>query len=221
MAISGKIIRSVVSNAANRYHTSGLSLPGSKTKTVPVTKDADIAADLEESNDAGLAVSHNQLEDRESPTMPPLENNPVGRSGDENTHEPSESPTPLLSELPNESKEGSNEKSTTEPELPPEENAASSLADILSNPPPPPLNVDNMISDSLGNIFQKTAVKDPILKAMLDQLAHVDMRDLADKLKEFADEMARRKQEIEKTMNQVKEEAEKEKQEMQEIRSLH
>ena len=35
-------------------------------------------------------------------------------------------------------------------------------------------------------------------------------------MKEFADEMARRKQEIEKTMNQVKEEAEKEKQEMQE-----
>ena len=44
-----------------------------------------------------------------------------------------------------------------------------------------------MIAHSLGNIFQKKVVKDPIYQALLDRHPDMDMQALADDLREFAE----------------------------------
>ncbi|MBC8281828.1 MAG: hypothetical protein H8E48_13670 [Chloroflexi bacterium] len=56
-------------------------------------------------------------------------------------------------------------------------------------PEPPPISVDSLISNSMGNIFQKKATKDPILKALLDRHSDEDMQELADDLREFAEDI--------------------------------
>ena len=72
----------------------------------------------------------------------------------------------------------------------PDEGPGSSLAGILRNAPPPPaVSVDNLISDSLGSIFQKRVSKDPTFRALLDGQEEIDMRALASELKQFAIEI--------------------------------
>ncbi|MBT98532.1 MAG: hypothetical protein CL902_07885 [Dehalococcoidia bacterium] len=53
----------------------------------------------------------------------------------------------------------------------------------------PPISVDSMISNSMGNIFQKKVTKDPILKSLLDRHPDEDMQEQANDLREFAEDI--------------------------------
>jgi hypothetical protein len=77
-------------------------------------------------------------------------------------------------------------------ELPTEELVAVPVEIPVETPPPPSIaaptiSVDSMIAYSLGNIFQKKVVKDPIYRALLDRHSNMDMQTLADDLREFSE----------------------------------
>ena len=78
---------------------------------------------------------------------------------------------------------------SAESQGPTEAQAPPTLAEILQTPLPPPVSVDNMIAESLGNVFQKKVVKDPALRALIDGQEDLDMRELAAELKRFAIEI--------------------------------
>tara|TARA_B110000196_G_scaffold268175_1_gene242175 strand:- start:73 stop:639 length:567 start_codon:yes stop_codon:yes gene_type:complete len=77
-------------------------------------------------------------------------------------------------------------------ELPTEELVAAPVEIPVEAPPPPSIaaptiSVDSMVANSLGNIFQKKVVKDPIYQALLDRHPNMDMQTLADDLREFSE----------------------------------
>ena len=173
MAIPGLPFRTLMTRAARRYHNSSLWLPGTKGRL-------EVAA-AEDSTNVGPS-GHDDV----------VEAAPVEISGNLNAAtetpfddagivEPLDSPSLSSVELPGES-----EESTEDSQKSVEEKPAPSLADILVNPA---LTVDNLISKSLGNIFQKKATRDPVMRSLLDLHDEVDMRELAVELSDFAIEI--------------------------------
>ena len=136
------------------------------------TKD-DIKAKIEELRSAIQAQTVTTQVDVNAATETPFD--------DAGIVEPLDSPSLSSVELPGES-----EESTEDGQKSVEEKPAPSLADILVNPA---LSVDNLISKSLGNIFQKKVTKDPVMRSLLDLHGKVDMRELAVELSDFAIEI--------------------------------
>lgn len=60
---------------------------------------------------------------------------------------------------------------------------------VEPEPAEPPVTVDSLISNSMGNIFQKKVTKDPLLQALLDRHPDEDMRSLAEDLRAFSEDI--------------------------------
>lgn len=170
MAIPVPSLRTFMSRTAHRYLNSALRLPGVRSKN---KFDAQPAEPIEGEtlgpvNDAPQVASNDSPEVLEPSTQSPVQDDTIDST---------------------EGDGDSDEKPTPEDQGSTEDNSPTSLADILANPLPPELSVDNMLSQTLGNIFQKKVTKDSNLQALLDGRDDVDMRDLATELKEFADEI--------------------------------
>ncbi len=185
MVFSRHSIGSFMSRTIKRYHNSGIWLPGTRLKRGVETAEASLTEDLDIDNNVEQGTLPVSAVDVESGTPSPFESAPVDQAEIEAGQEPVESLATSLGEPGN----GSEEESSEEITAAPDDNPPPSLADILANPLPPELSVDNLISESLGNIFQKQVTKDPAMRALLDRLGEVDMRDLAAELKEFAVEI--------------------------------
>jgi len=183
MTIPGRSLKFFMALAANGYHR----LPGTETKLRSLNTEAD-AEELKQDDDAEQATSHGLPEDQESSTQSPLEIDSIVRPEGGAAHEPSESPSPSFSEMLSEPEGNPDDEANAVTQESPEDNAPS-LAEILANPLPPELSVDHMLSETLGNIFQKRVTKDPNMKALLDLHGDINMRDLAAELKEFANEI--------------------------------
>ena len=186
MAILGLPFRTLMTRAARRYHNSGLWLPGTKGKP---------AAAAEASSSNG---EPNRPDDvvQTAPLMISEEAAPEGetRFEDDGSFDLSGLASLSSIESPGEpGGESGDEPMVDDPE-PKEEDAGASLAEILANPLPPALNVDNLISESLGNIFQKKGTKDPVMRSLLDLHGNVDMQELAVELKRFAIEIGASKE---------------------------
>jgi hypothetical protein len=102
---------------------------------------------------------------------------------------PSASSTISIGEPSSETESDSDDEPLAEAEKATAETPAASLAEILANPLPPALSVDSLISETLGNIFQKKVTKDHSIQALLEGREEMRMRDLADELREFAIEI--------------------------------
>ena len=189
MAIPRPSLRSSMSRAAQREQKIGLLLTGVRTKHQPQITEASGAETLDQDNQSEQVAALISREDRESSTQSRFENDSMDGTEVEAADEPSESPTPSSSELSGEPEGESNDESTAQAQGPPGDKESNSLADILANPLPPAPSVDNIISDTLGNIFQKKVTRDPIMQALLDQHDKVGMSELAAELREFADEI--------------------------------
>ena len=170
MAILGQSLRTFMARTADRYQSSGLRLPGVRSKdevdAQPVK--ALEAEDLGPVNDAPQVASHDSPEVREQSTQSRIVDEAIDST---------------------EGDGDSDEKPTLEDQGSTEDSSPTNLAEDLANPLPAPLSVDNMISDTLGNIFQKKVTKDSKLQALLDGHDDIDMRDLATELREFANEI--------------------------------
>ncbi len=169
---------------------SGIGLPGARSKRgkagpeAPRTEPPDIDYDVEQS------ASHvSPVINIESKTPSPFESATEGQAEIEAVQEPLESPTTSLGDSNN----GPEEESAEDIPGVSEDNPPPSLADILADPLPPELSVDNLISTNIGNIFQKSVVKDSHMQALLDRHDKVDMRELVAELREFADEIGANK----------------------------
>ena len=186
MAITGRSIRSLVTRAARRYHHSGLWLPGTKGKRAAAAG-ADSATMVPDDHDDVVQTAPTEIGDNLAPSA-------ETRSTDTGAYELSDSPSLASIELPGETDANPVDETIEDDQESAEANTVPSLADILANPLPPALSVDNLISESLGNIFQKNVAKDPVMRSLLDLHGEVDMRDLAAELKEFAIEIGASKE---------------------------
>ncbi len=197
MATPGRSLILFVARAAQRYQNSGLWLPGTKTKHGERTTDksnSEIPSTIPNRIDDTLqADSMNLSEVGESPTRSALENGFANDTEGEVVQEPSESPSPSLSESLSNRGGDPNDESNGETQGSPEENSTSSQAKILANPVPPVNSVGNLVPDTIGNIFQKKVTKNLMTQALLDGHDEIDLRKLADELREFAIEIGARK----------------------------
>lgn len=197
MATPGRSLILFVARAAQRYQNSGLWLPGTKTKHGERTTDksnSEISSTKPNRIDDTLqADSMNLSEVGESPTRSALENGSADGTEGEVVQEPSESPSPSFSESLSNRGGDPNDEPNGESQGSPEENSTSSQAKILANPVPPVTSVGNLVPDTIGNIFQKKVTKNLMTQALLDGHDEIDLRKLADELKEFAIEIGARK----------------------------
>ncbi len=197
MATPGRSLILFVARAAQRYQNSGLWLPGTKTKHGEQTTDksnSEISSTKPNRIDDTLqADSMNLSEVGESPTRSALENGSANDTEGEVVQEPSESPSPSLSESLSNRGGDPNDESNGETQGSPEENSTSSQAKIMANPVPPVKGVGNLVPDTIGNIFQKKVTKNLMTQALLDGHDEIDLRKLADELREFAIEIGARK----------------------------
>ena len=197
MATPGRSLILFVARAAQRYQNSGLWLPGTKTKHGERTTDksnSEISSTMPNRIDDTLqADSMNLSEVGESPTRSALENGSADGTEGEVVQEPSESPSPSLSESLSNRGGDTNDESNGETQGSPEENSTSSQAKILANPVPPVTSVGNLVPNTIGDIFQKKVTKNLMTQALLDGHDEIDLRKLADELREFAIEIGARK----------------------------
>ncbi|MCI0801332.1 MAG: hypothetical protein J4N85_05040 [Chloroflexi bacterium] len=189
MAFPGRPFRSFVSRVVRRRRVSDSLTHAANDEFETITTDGFRAETPEQDIAAEQIVPQDSSEDGRTLTQSAAENDHLGRTEGAAADELSESSSPSLSE-PSSNPEGdSNDESAAESQGSPESHTTSSLAEILANPLPPELSVDNLISQSLGNIFQNKVTKDPHMKALLDLQIDIDMRELAVELKEFANEI--------------------------------
>ena len=186
MAFPGRPFRSFVSRVIRRRRVSDSLTHAANDEFETITTDVFRAETPEQDIAAEQIVPQDSSEDGRTLTQSAAENDHLGRTEGAAADELSESSSPSLSE-PSSNPEGdSNDESAAESQGSPESHTTSSIAEILANPLPPELSVDNLISQSLGNIFQKKVTKYPQMKALLDLQIDIDMRELAVELKEFA-----------------------------------
>ncbi len=188
MAIPVRSLRSLASRAARRYQDSGLRLPGTKSTPkidLPAAEapEADI---LDTTNSADEAASNDPQQALGATSQSPSADGLQDRTEGKVTDGPSVSTSVSTVEPPSAPESDSIDEPSAEAQGATEENTATSLADILANPPPLVPSVDNLISKSIGNIFQKKSTKDRFTQVLLDGCEEIEMRDLADELREFA-----------------------------------
>ena len=197
MAISGHSMRSLMSRAVYRYRNSGWWLPGTiiKLKSSAVvnfqTEDSDPTDDVKPNPPDH--TTGDQAKTMESSS----EDDSTNHVEDHAVHGSSEQSSPPTSDLSivptnvaaNVEDSAPGDAPIAESEKLPEEIPSSTLSDVLLNPPPAAPSVDNLISESLGNIFQKKTVKNPELGALLALHGDSDIRESAKELKEFAAEI--------------------------------
>lgn len=186
MAILGLPLRKLMSRAARRYHNSGLLLPGTKGKRAAAAV-ADSTSIRPDDHDDVVPAAPTEISGESIPAT-------ETRTDDAGADEPSDSPSPSSVESTGQTDGRSDDESMEDTQGSVEKKAGPSLADILANPLPPVPSVDKLISESLGNIFQKKATKNPAMRSLLDLHGELDMRELAAELKEFAIEIGASKE---------------------------
>ena len=132
-------------------------------------------------NDGEQAASPDSSEEVEASTRIPPGSESLDSIEDKTANGSPETSSPSLSRAPIDYDAESEDQSTTETkELPEDQASAPRVAS--SNV----INVQDRISETLEDIFQKKVVTNPLLKALLEMHDTVDLRELAAELGEFA-----------------------------------
>lgn len=186
MSFPGRPLRSFVSRVIRRRGASDPLTHSANNELETTITDVVVPETQEQDKPATQMVTQDSSANGSTLSQSATENDSLGRTDFQAADEPSESSSPSSTEPSSDPEGDSDDESAAESQRPPEDHKPSSLADLLANPLPPALSVDNLISETLGNIFQKKVTKDHSILALLDDREEIDMRDLADELREFA-----------------------------------